>query len=158
MPGQSQGAGAQTQIASRQHIPQGKGPRPACCLSQGRTSPVSSSHWLVWRVYHSSVAALIHGGPACASTVHKSKQAFSIWSKDEGRVGQPKRSIESFGLLVNHGRSHPSVWNTLHWHVRWQAHWQALDRRQSQDIASDIAFSAPRPYSSRGMQNLYVEI
>ena len=156
MPGQSQGAGAQTQIASRQHIPQGKGPRPACCLSQGRTSPVS--HWLVWRVYHSSVAALIHGGPACASNVHKSKQAFSIWSKDEGRVGQPKRSIESFGLLVNHGRSHPSVWNTLHWHVRWQAHWQALDRRQSQDIAFDIAFSAPRPYSSRGMPNFCVEI
>ena len=38
VPGQSDGAGAQAQIASSQRISQGKGPKLACCRPQGGTS------------------------------------------------------------------------------------------------------------------------
>ena len=81
-----------------------------------------------------------------------------VWCKDEGHSDTPQRSIELVGLLLDHGRSHFSVCNTFHWHVRWQAYRQAHDRREgpSQDFASDFALSAPRSHSSRGMQHIFL--
>lgn len=99
---------------------------------------------------------VVHAGPACSFTLSWSRQACGVWCKDEGHLDTPQRSIEFVGLLLNHGRSHFSVCNTFHWHVRWQAYRQAHDRREgpSQDFASDFALSAPRSHSSRGMQHI----
>ena len=68
----------------------------------------------------------------------------------QARLDAPQRLTQLPRLLDKHGRGNHSLCISLHRHVRRQAHRQAHDRRQSEDIAPDTALPPSGPHRSRG--------
>ena len=126
-------------------------PGSASETSQRRTSSVP--HWLLWGVCFAFILVNVHAGSACAGAVQIPRQPAGVRCYARARLDAPQGSTEFPGLLDKHGRGNHGLCNSLHRHVRRQAHRQAHDRRQSEDIAPDPTLPPSGPHCSRGTAN-----